>query len=137
MTNDKARIAELEKKIAILESQVRRLKFGVSSTPEALQKAASGICTFCDKSLDDEPRPIRGMHQRCYRKLSREMPARGIDWDDAVEAGLCLAESASGRKPIPSKLDEIAPLPSKPFDAEKAHETLSKYTKKPRKKGQR
>jgi hypothetical protein len=108
---------DLVKRMDAAEAQIRRLRFGVEATPEAIKKAEQGICIFCDKPLDG-PRGSRGLHQRCYRKLDRDLPSKDMDWDDAVEAGLCLPLGKVGRKPIPSKLDRISPPIA--FDAQDA-----------------
>lgn len=85
--------------------------------PEALEKAALGLCLYCAEVLDDGGRTFRGAHERCYKRVNRAINAGTLTEIQAVERGYILpVTSKGGRRPPPDDpitTKEIPPGPTK------------------------
>lgn len=139
MANDSTHTAieNLNARVEKLETLVRRLRFGVQSTPEAIEKSDKGICVYCDQLIEDGKKVIRGCHEKCYRSIIRRLELEDdFDLDDVVESGHCLAMSPPGRKRKPGKIDDLIALKQKTspiFDDPSASE-IAKNARRKKKK---
>jgi hypothetical protein len=139
MAQDKtdAAIENLTNRVEKLETLVRRLRFGVQSTPEAIEKSEKGICVYCDQPIELGKKVIRGCHERCYRSIVRRLELEDdFDLDDVIESGHCLAMSPPGRKRKPGKIDDLIALKQKTppvFDDSSALEIVENARRKKKK----
>lgn len=68
--------------------------------PEAEGKVANRVCLVCDKRIKSSDASRRGCHEKCYRRLKREMDKAGHLESDYVRAGKLAPKSFSTRPAI-------------------------------------
>jgi hypothetical protein len=76
--------------------------------PEAAQRLADRVCLLCGKKIAKAEHPLRGDHEKCYRRVGRRVKAGEISDAGAVEAGLWAPRGEAGRPSLPvDQLDKL------------------------------
>ena len=95
-------IEAIESEIDFLVSRLVSLRELVrSDSPKmptiAVEKMNEGICLYCDeKILEGEPHD-RGVHNRCYQKIRRNIRIGETTETDEIEAGRFAPKQQTGR----------------------------------------
>lgn len=129
------RIERIRHELAALENALQAGGSGVDATAEALEKFKRRECLLCGERIEKSEKNIRGLHERCYRKMSREIEEGFGTWEDAVAKGFALPEGVRkrGRKSSPSPFREAVEQSFHEREKDvsrKAEEDIAKYTRK-------
>lgn len=73
---------------------------------EAEKRLAAGVCLLCNKRIAKTETPLRGTHEKCYRRIKRRIANGELTDSDAVRSGIWAAKTEAGRKPKDS-LDKL------------------------------
>lgn len=104
---DREAIAKmLDRLIEEINSIKNALSLPSKPTDDVATRLRDGICLYCGLPLDDGSpgRPTRGVHARCYRKITRSK--QSIDVHQAM--GLIGPPSPGGRPPAEDRAEELA-----------------------------
>ncbi|AMV31272.1 hypothetical protein VN12_04080 [Pirellula sp. SH-Sr6A] len=92
---------EIAKRLATIVAELEQIQKSLDAAPVKKLKdveayAKAGLCLYCDQPLDDGTgiRTIRGIHQRCYKKVERSQYSMQFHED----SGLIGPPAISGRK---------------------------------------
>lgn len=131
---------ELSKRLAAVVAELEQIQKSLDIVPPKKTKdveayARAGLCLYCDQPLEDGTgnRTIRGIHQRCYKKVERSPYSMQFHEDN----GLIGPASPGGRKGDDKAAQLARMLESKKLEADamqmKAKIDSAASKKKPKK----
>ncbi len=101
-------IKRLESAIAELTALRSEMLSSGASVPATIEEEVrAGVCHYCKESLADDT-VIRGLHQRCYRKVKRAIDEGHATEASFMQVGKLGPPGRQGRKPSQQMLDTLA-----------------------------
>jgi hypothetical protein len=97
---------------------------------ERMELYRKRICLFCEEPLEPIEDDSRGCHQRCYRKLRRQVEKGIVTDSQAVAAGKCLPAEKPGRRMDAKTQKTITEIQAGPVPPQEPKAAPKKETKR-------
>jgi hypothetical protein len=117
--------SSLRERLLKLAAELQNIASELAEEPLKVVEQERTNCPICGESLDDGFRVIRGVHERCYKRLSREKRL-----GDAELSGVVLPKEKTGRK-TKIDLDEVLPNAKAMLDSAVKRTTEHRKRNKP------
>ncbi|MFN7574101.1 MAG: hypothetical protein ACK56J_10510 [Planctomycetota bacterium] len=95
---------ELLERLVVIEKQVAAIREMLQRDEpvfpeEAVKKLAARVCLDCGRKISEDKRNIRGLHDYCYKRVTRLIETDELSEAAAISSGLLAPRQVGGRPP--------------------------------------